>query len=333
MGMLNHSLNIGELKLKNRLVVPPMATNTATEEGHATEETVNHYSRRAAAGVAMIIVEHTYVSPGGRAGEKQLGVYDDGQTAGLAELASGIKEAGAAAAIQITHAGSNTDETLVETPWGPSAVEHPGSKIKPQRLDERQLEEVKRNFVAASERVCRAGFDVVELHGAHGYLLNQFLSPLTNEREDRYGGSLAERARFPLEVVKSVSDSLSGDAVLAYRLGVDDFMPGGLTLEETARYACWLDEAGVDLIDISGGMAGYGIVDSKPGYFERYGKVLKRKTESPVMVTGGITTAELAEHILTQGGADLIGVGRAILKEASWSEKALDTARRWEDCT
>jgi 2,4-dienoyl-CoA reductase-like NADH-dependent reductase (Old Yellow Enzyme family) len=183
---------------------------------------------------------------------------------------------------------------------------------------------LRESYVEAAVRAERAGFDAVELHGAHGYLLNQFLSPLTNRRSDAYGGSDRGRAQFPLEVLEAVRKALDRTTILLYRLGADDLLPGGLTIEATSRFSFWLEETGVDLIDVSGGMSGVGIVDEKPGFFRTHSRAIKDRVSIPVMVTGGVKTPEFAEEILGSGDADIVGVGRALLANPRWAREALE---------
>ena len=324
MSILRTGISVKDMDLRNRIVMPPMANNLATDNGQVVHELTEHYLRRAREGVGLIVVEHAYVHQTGRVNRNQLGIHSDSLIAGLKQLASEIQQTGARAAIQLTHAGcATTSEATGSEVWGASARSHPRRETSPRALTTAEVEELVVLFGDAAERAKKAGFDSVEIHGAHGYLLNQFLSPLTNDRTDRYGGDLRGRATFPLEVIGSVRQVVGDDFPLMYRLGVDDLMPGGLTGADTAQAAKWFCEAGVDLLDISGGFGGYGIVDEEPGFFRQYGRVLKKAVPAVIMVTGGITTSALGEEILRAGDADLIGVGRALLRDESWASKAL----------
>lgn len=324
MSLLAGELIIGSIVVKNRVVMPPMANNLATEEGGVVPEIIEHYEKRSRENIGTIIVEHAYVSPGAKSGVRQLGIYEDELILGLSAIAASIDSHGCLASIQITHPGSNTKEEVCEgAPVAPSAVRHPKSGLKPRELSREEISELKAHFVQAALRAEKAGFKAVEIHGAHGYLLNQFLSPLTNKRTDAYGGDLEARARFPLEVVEAVRGALQLETIIMYRLGADDLLDGGLTIESTSRAAAWLADAGVDFFDVSGGISGPDISSEKPGYFRVHSRAIKETVGVPVMVTGGITSAEQAEEILESGDADAIGIGKALLGNSKWATEAL----------
>jgi len=325
MSLLEQELKIGLKISRNRIAMPPMANGLATDDGKVVSRLVSHYEKRAKESVGLVIVEHSYIHPSGKASQRQLAIDSDGLVEGLATITSSIKDRGALSAIQITHAGSKTTEdNCGYVPIGPSAVSNPFGSCMPREIGVAELTELKEWYVKAALRAETAGFDAVELHGAHGYLLNQFLSPLTNRRKDAYGGSDRGRAKFPLEVVKAVRKVLKKTTILMYRLGVDDLLPGGLTVETTGRFAVLLEEEGVDLIDVSGGMSAFMIVDKKPGFFRIHSRAIKDLVTVPVMVTGGVKTPEFAEEILGSGDADMIGVGRALLANPEWAREALE---------
>ena len=212
--------------------MPPMQTGRATFEGAVTNRLINFYVRRSSA-LGLPIVEHSYVSPTGKVGPKQLGIYDDSLIAGFEKLANGIHEVGSPAVVQISHAGGVANKKVIGAePAGPSATG------KTRVLEKSEMETIANEFSLAAERAVKAGFDGVELHGAHGYLLNQFFSPLFNKREDEYGGSLENRMRFPLLVVGKVRERLNG-RLLLYRLGSDDLAPNGTHIEDSVRrFSC-----------------------------------------------------------------------------------------------
>ena len=298
--------------------MPPMQSGRATLEGAVTNRLVNFYVRRSSA-LGLLIVEHTYVALAGKLSLKQLGIYDDALITDLGKLASSIHEIGAPAVLQITHAGGVANKTVINTePVGPSA------RDKSRALQKAELETVAEEFALAAGRAVKAGFDGVELHGAHGYLLNQFLSPLFNKRIDEFGGSLENRMRFPLMVVEKVRETLNGKLLL-YRLGADDLAPNGIHIEESAAFAIKLEQAGIDIIDVSGGMCG---ADPKQlrhvkGYFIPQASQIKKTVKVPVIGVGRITQAEQADKLVCDGLVDLVAVGRAFLKDPLWSEKAL----------
>ena len=318
-------INIRHLELQNRIVLPPMATNRATSDGTVTDWVVEHYVKRARAGVGLIIVEHAYVLPAGKASRKQLGIHQNVLLPGLKELAQAVHQAGSKVGIQINHAGSRTSaEVIGMQPLAPSDVPVPGDEEIPRPASVDELEEISSAFALAARRAVQAGFDFVEVHGAHGFLLSEFLSPYTNRRSDAYGGSFENRCRFPLEVVSEVRQAIGQDSILFYRLGADDLIPGGLTIGDSARFASLLAAAGVDCIDVSGGLCGSRPehLQSIPGYFVPLAEAIKREVEIPVIVAGGITEPEFAHELIRAGKVDLVAIGRAQLKDPLWAARA-----------
>jgi len=323
-GLLDE-VTVRELVLRNRIVLPPMATELASGRGEVTEKLIQHYDRRSR-GPGLAIVEHSYVSVEGRISENQLGVYDDSLIPGLSSLAEAMKKQGSVAALQINHAGARSSSRVIGAqPGAPSPVPLPRGGEVPRELSVSEIEEVAEQFVEAASRVVRAGFDAVEVHGAHGFLLNQFTSPLTNKRTDRYGGSLENRARLPLDIVRRIRDRLGEEVLLLFRLGADDKMEGGLSLMEGVKIATMLEAAGVDIVDVSGGHCGSrpDWLDG-PGFFLHMSEAVKSAVSIPVIGVGGVTTSEFAELAMRQGRADLIAVGRAFLKDPDWALKAIE---------
>lgn len=323
MALLFTEFQLKGLRLKNRIVMPPMANNLATEAGEVTGRLVEHYARRAGS-LGLIIVEHAYTVPEGRINANQLGIYDDRLVAGLSRIAEAVHRAGGLVAIQITHAGAAAPAALIgQAPVAPSAVPHPAGGDQPRELTREELSRLVEAFAQAARRAKAAGFDAVEVHGAHGFLLNQFFSPLTNRRADEYGGDRAGRLRFPLAVVRAVRRAVGAEYPVFYRLGADDRLLGGLTVEDAVWAAPFLTVAGIDLLDVSGGFCG-----SRPeglsgqGYFAYLSEAVKRAAPVPVLVTGGVTEPQAAEELLRQGRTDLVGVGRALLRDPDWAVKA-----------
>ncbi len=317
-------IELRDRNVRNRIVMPPMATEYATEEGEVTEEHLAHYRERANSEVGIIIVEHTFVRPDGRASERQLSIEDDSKGRGLSRLAKTIREGGALAILQITHAGGTGMGDGVQLRGAGSVPVPERNYPAPEPFTAEELSGLAEEFAAAARRALRAGFDGVELHGAHAYLINQFLSPLSNDREDGYGGDLAGRAKFPLEVVRAVKDEVGDEMLVFYRLGARDSIDGGLTLEEGATFGAWLHRAGVDLIDVSGSLGG-----SRPegvkfeGYFMEDGSAVRdAATPTPVMVAGGVVNACTADEFVRREVVDLVGIGRALLMDPYWAIKA-----------
>lgn len=322
-------LDVRGFRLRNRLVLPPMLTGTAGRRGEVTEATIEHYRVRSRCN-GLVIVEAAYVSPDGRYRDGQLGIWSDDLVRGLARLAEAIREAGAVAVIQLHHAGGRADPKAIGgRPVAPSPVRVPEGFEVPREMSEDDIRRVVNDFARAAMRAVEAGFDGVEVHGAHGFLLNQFLSPITNRREDGYGGDLEGRMRFPLEVVEAVRRAVGGKLLL-YRLGADDRMEGGFSVDDAVVFASRLEEVGVDVIDVSGGLCG-----SRPpelqgvqGYFVPYAEKIKRRVGVPVIGVGGIRDPEYAHRVISEGRADLVAVGRAQLADPEWSCKALRSVRR-----
>ena len=318
-------IKIKNLRLKSRIVMPALASRGASKIGMVTPDVLKQYDNRPQVG--MMIVEHTYVRREGRVSENQLGIYDESHVSGLAELAYLIKDNGSGAAIQLTHGGSASSSNIIgRSAFAPSEIKHPGRDIdeKPTALTQSDLKELKYSFVKAALRAKKAGFDLIELHGAHGYLFNQFLSPLTNKRDDKYGGNLKNRLRFPLEVIKAVRGAVGRKYPIAYRLGCDDFLEGGITVDDAVQAAKFIEEAGIDMLDLSGGLTGYGDAGDEEGFFVYLGEAIKPEVDIPVLVTGGIKNPEFADKIVREEKTDLVGIGRAMLKDKKWAEKAVD---------
>ncbi len=313
--------------LRNRIVLPPLQSGRANFEGAVTNRLINFYVMRSAA-LGLPIVEHAYVSPSGKIGPKQLSIHDDSLVEGLTQLASGVHAVGAPIIIQISHAGGVASKKVIGTiPVGPSARE------KSRELTIEEIENLADDYALAAERAVKAGFDGVELHGAHGYLLNQFFSPLFNRREDEYGGSLENRMRFPLLVAQKVRKVLQGKLLL-YRLGADDLAPNGTHVEDAVAFAVKLEQAGVDIMDVSGGMCG---ADPKQlrhqkGYFVPQAYEIKKAVKAPVIGVGRITNAEYAQKLVNEGLVDLVAVGRALCKDSKWAEKAIYKLRQKPVC-
>jgi 2,4-dienoyl-CoA reductase-like NADH-dependent reductase (Old Yellow Enzyme family) len=317
------SLSVGGLRLKNRIVMPPMANDLATTKGEVTPALIAHYTRRAA-GVGLVIVEHSYVAKDGKLTSKQLGIYEDELIKGLADLAESIHAEGTPVCIQITHAGRRANRQICGSqPVAPSPIQASDSEEVPRELGKREIEGLVRLFGEAARRACKAGFDAVEIHGAHGFLLNQFVSPLSNRRTDEYGGSFEKRIRFPLEVVEEVRKTVGSDFPLLYRLGTSDGQEGGVTISECRAFARKLVEAGINLVDVSGGLVGSrpkGLVSQ--GYFLPIAEQIKQAVEVPVIGVGGIKDPEFADEAIRQKRVDLVAVGRAMLVDPDWSLNA-----------
>ena len=326
-------LKVRSMTLANRLVMPPMATAKAELDGQVSQALLDYYAEKSRGGyISLIIIEHSYISPEGKASNNQLSVSSDGMIPGLRKLAEVIHRNNSKAAMQINHAGSAAlAEVTGTTPLAPSATANPRRGDLPREMSRKEIGDIVAAFKDAARRVKEAGFDAVEIHSAHGYLLNQFLSPLTNKRTDEYGGNIANRIRIHLQVIEAVRSVVGPDFPIQVRLGASDYVEGGTTIEDSMSAGRAFEKAGVDIIHISGGFVGYtppGLFGQ--GYFAPLSEAIKRAATIPVILTGGITEIEAAEKLLADKKADLIGVGRAILQDSAWAERAIKTLRSKE---
>lgn len=319
---INQSLKVRHKTLRNRIVMPPMATGKAVQ-GAPSEPQINYYKERAKA-TAMIIVEHEYISPEGMASKGQLSMADDSVIEGYRNLTAAVHEEGALILAQISHAGGVARD-IEGVPLAPSPIVIRPNMPEPKEMTAEDISRVVRAFTDAAVRAQKAGFDGVEIHAAHGYLLNQFYSPLTNHRTDEYTGSTIEgRTRLHTEIIRSVRKAVGDDFIVALRFGACDYMEGGSEIKDIPSAAHIFEQAGIDLLDISGGHCIYTIKGkTEPGWFAELSRPAKQAVKVPVMLTGGIKTGEDAEKLLEEQAADLIGVGRSMMRDAEWTQKAL----------
>ena len=319
---------IGSLELKNRSIFPPMGTSHVINS-KIGDRTINYHVRRVQGGCAMNIVEIASVhitssAPG------TPGIWDDEFLPGLTRLASAIKDAGGRACIQLWHGGRQTSgKPYGGPPWAPSAIPCPVIQETPHAMSIDEIHEVIEAYGDAAVRAKRAGFDAIELHGAHGYLINCFLNPYSNTRDDEYGGSFENRLRFGLEVIENVRSKVGTDYPLLIRMSLIQHVEGGIELDEGLKAAQAYEQAGVDAIDVSQGCYG-AIPYTVPPYFLPIGvnvelaETVKKHVKVPVIVAGRITTPELAEEILQSGKADFISLGRVQLADPDFVKKAAE---------
>ncbi|MEG6584747.1 NADH:flavin oxidoreductase [Dendrosporobacter sp. 1207_IL3150] len=321
------ALKVGNLDLANRLVMPPMATAKADADGNVNSAILDYYREKSAGGLSLIIIEHSYIQKAGKASENQLSIENDSVITGLGQLVKVIHGNGAKAVMQINHAGSATSSEITGMDIvGPSAVANPRRGGKPRELTKKEIQHIVAAFGEAARRTKDAGFDGVEIHSAHGYFLNQFFSPLTNKRSDEYGGSLKNRIRIHLEVIQAVRKTVGAEFPILLRLGVCDFTEGGTTIADSQFAAQEFVKAGVNILDISGGFSGYiNPENSEQGYFAQLSLAIKNVVDIPVILTGGITDVHIAERLIEEGKADLIGVGRAVLQNSQWAREAIES--------
>jgi len=327
MSKLLKPLKTDHITLANRLVMPPMATSKAEIDGKVSKAILDYYAQKSEGGyISLIIIEHSYITQEGKASEHQLSISDDSVVEGLKELSSIIHHNGPKTVMQINHAGSAASKEVTGSEAvGASAVANPRLGSVPKELTRDEIKEVINAFKESARRTKKAGFDGVEIHSAHGYLLDQFFSPLTNKRTDEYGGDVYNRIRIHLEVIKAVREVTGENFLILLRLGASDYMEGGATIEDSKIAAREFEKAGVDIIDISGGFNGFIVPNTtEQGYFSPLSVAIKEVVSIPVILTGGITKASAAEKLLIDEKADLIGVGRAIYKDSNWAKNAIE---------
>ncbi|WXG42412.1 MAG: NADH:flavin oxidoreductase [Candidatus Freyarchaeum deiterrae] len=315
-------IKINSLEIKNRILMAPMATGLAGEQkGEVTDNLIKHYADRAEK-TGIIITEHNYVEPVGRLNKGQMGIYSDTLIPGLKKLVKAVHDYGTAIGIQINHAGGKASSSIVgEPPIAPSSI--PGGKETPRELIESQIESLVEKFGKAAERALSAGFDLIEIHGAHGFLLNQFVSPITNKRKDNYGGSLKNRIRFPLQIVTRIREIVGKGFPLEYRLGSVDLAPEGTTIEDSEVFAKELVWAGINSINVSGGICGASPQSlSGEGFFIPQAEAIKKAGKATVIGGGGITDPEFADKVIKEKKVDMVFIGRAFLKDPKWSVNA-----------
>jgi len=319
-------LSLRAMPLKNRIVMAPMLMYAGQEDGKVNDLHLAHYAARALGGVGLIISEVVAVHPQGRISRTDLGLWEDAQIEGLARLAQMIHTLGSKCALQLAHAGRKS--TLDGDIFAASAIAHGDQYRTPQELSVAEIETIVQAYANAAQRAIDTGFDALEIHAAHGYLIHSFLSPLSNQREDRYGGSDDNRSRLLLEIVAAVRTVWPQECPLIVRLSVEDRVPGrtgNTVVEHGLCLGSKLKAAGVDLLSISaGGLAPTFAGQIIPGYQVHLAARMRRELDIPVACNGSITSSELAEYILLSGAADLIYLGRELLRNPFW---LLDAAR------
>lgn len=346
MKKLFQPINIGSIKVKNRIVMPAMTTVLANENGAVTERLVDYYTTRAMGGVGLIVTDATCIDhPVGKiAHATQLRIDRDKFIPGLNELVKSVHRYGAKIASQLHHAGRQTTLEYTEgnQPVSASNVYDPVFNVQPRTLRINEVEDLIEKFGEGARRAKTAGFDAVEIHGAHGYLIQQFLSAYTNKRTDKYGGSLDRRMTFALEILRRVREKVGDKFPIIFRLSAEEHVRGGLTLKDTKLIARKLEKTGVDALNISSGM------DETPpeykpysmavprGCFVHYAAAIKELVNVPAITVGRINDPLLAESILQEGKADLVAMGRALIADPELPKKAregrLDDIRKCTAC-
>lgn len=347
MSILFSTLNIKSITLKNRIVVSPMC-QYSSDEGYANDWHLVHLGSRAVGGAALIFTEAAAISPEGRISPDDLGIWTDDHIQMLKRMTDFIHQQGSIAGIQLAHAGRKAS---TQSPWkggkqikeqdggwktvAPSEIPFHNTDEKPRALSSEELLKVKSDFKAAAKRALDAGFKVIELHAAHGYLLHQFLSPLSNQRTDEYGGSFENRIRLLLEVIENVQEVWPATHPLFIRISATDWAEGGWTPEESVLLSGILKTKAVDLIDCSsGGLAEHQQIPVAAGYQVPFASTIKQETGILTGAVGLITDAIQAEQILQQDQADLIFMAREMLRDPYFALHAafnLDAEQKWPE--
>ncbi|GHO43370.1 NADH:flavin oxidoreductase/NADH oxidase [Ktedonospora formicarum] len=322
------------LTLRNRVMVAPMC-QYSSEDGFANDWHLVHLGNFAIGGAAIVMTEATAVEARGRISPQDLGIYRDEHIPQLARITRFLKEQGASPAIQLAHAGrkastyrpwSGSGEVAVEDGrWqtvGPSTLRFSDNYPLPQTLTHEEIQEIITSFKVGAERALQAGFEIAELHAAHGYLLHEFISPLSNKREDQYGGSLANRMRFLLEVTDAVRQVWPTHLPLFVRLSASDWTEGGVTIDETVEISRALKEHGVDVVHASSGGNALAQIPLKPGYQVPFAERIRREADIPTAAVGLITEAQQANTIVQSGQADIIALAREFLRDPHWPLRA-----------
>lgn len=322
---------IGTLEIRNRIIGSPMERNYCTAEGRVTQRYIDYMAARARGGAGLFYTEATYVDPRGKGRTYQMGLHDDDLVPDFARLVRAVHRHGGVIGPELNYGGR------VVQPWisglqsrAPSVVPYAGAGgFAPRALDRGEIAEIVQRFADAARRAIEAGCDFVGIHGAHGYLLSQFLSPWCNKREDEYGGSLAGRMRFPLEVVRAVRQAIGGGPPILYRISGDEHQDNGLSLADVCAIAPHLVAAGVDLIDVSAGMYETNWWITQPmempqGVLAPLAREVRRHVDVPVSVSGRLTDPSVADHLIASGTSDFVTLGRALHADPAFPNKARD---------
>lgn len=328
--------NIKSLHMANRTVRSATWSGVGDKKGYVTERTIDMYGKLAAGGVGLIVTGFQYVMPNAVAMPYQIGNYADDMEDGLTRWASAIHAEGGKVVAQLVHTGSKANPDLFQEEaeiWGPSAVTDPLTGRTPKEMTTGDITAVVEAFGAAAARCKRAGFDGVQLHGAHAYGINQFLSAASNRRSDEYGGDIRKRYRFLAEVLEAVRGAVGTEYPVLIKLSGNDYYEGGLTQEESLQVGQWLAQDGIDAIEVSGGnRASYeGRVPSRPhilresdeGYLADVAAAFKQAVNVPIIAVGGIRSYEVASRILAEGVADYVAFCRPLIREP-------DLVARWQ---
>lgn len=302
---------IRNINLKNRIVMPPMCMYQA-ENGFVQAFHLTHYATRAIGNVGMIVVEATAVSPEGRITDNDLGIWDDQFIEGLKQLTDEIHRYGSFAVIQLAHAGRKS-QSSANPHIAPSAISYSDQYEMPVEMDLDEIQELKNDFIKAAQRAVEAGFDGIEIHGAHGYLIHEFLSPLSNHRTDDYGGSLDNRARLLREIITDVKKSLPDNILFQVRVSASDYDSEGINVQDVIEALKPVKHL-IDFVHVSSGGNAQRAIELKPAYQVHFSKQIKESLNIPTIAVGLINEEDLVEEVLKNNDADLVALGRELLR-------------------
>ena len=325
---LSSTLTVKKTTFKNRIVFPPVQTNYAAPNGETTKRHINFYENIAKNNVALTIVGATGISPYSRLGDHAFCLYDDQHVQSGKELFEAIRKGGSVPAVQINHGGRVMNPKLAgDKLIGPSAIPSPMSQNTPHELTVEEIEEIINQFSGTAENAKRAGALTVEFHGAHSFLLNQFMSPAANKRKDQYGGSTENRARIVREIIKRTREVVGEDFILGLRMSVDEFVDGGLTIEESREMIKMFVDDSLDIIHVSGGGMDSGpkmVQAAANGELIRLAGEIKKEIKIPVIAVGGILRLEQVENALQEELADMVAIGRGLIADPELVTKTLE---------
>jgi NADPH2 dehydrogenase len=304
--------NLKNTDLKNRIVMPPMCMYSSDNTGEVKEFHYNHYVTRAVGGVGLIILESTGVTINGRTSDNDLGIWKDSQIEGLKNIVNEVKKYGTKIAIQLNHGGRKYEGVQGEA-LAPSAIKFNDESRVPKELNKDEIKDIVLSFKAAALRAEKAGFDAIEIHAAHGYLIHQFLSPLSNNRLDEYGGDIKNRTKFLKEVLLAVREVWPKEKPILLRVSAYDYKAGGITLDDMVQIVNEVKEY-VDMVHVSTGGLIPADIKIYPGYQIKFSEVIKAKCHIPTIAVGLITDINIAEEVISNDRADLVAIGRELLR-------------------
>lgn len=322
MATLFSQFKIKNITIPNRVVLPPMCQYTAKEGGKVTEWHIVHYGTRAIGKVGLIIVEATGVEPRGRITDYDLGIWSDEHVEGLKRLVDFGHEQGSVMAIQLAHAGRKATISKQDTIIAPSAIPFDENSVTPKEMTQETIMEVINAFAQGARRANEAGFDMIEIHGAHGYLINQFLSPITNKRTDSYGVTREGRTRFLKEIILAIKKEWPKEKPILLRVSATEYVENGIDVKEMIEILKLAKEWGIDIIDVSSGGLLPITFNLGVGYQIKYSEQIRREIGLPTITVGLITEPELAEEIIFNERADFVALGRELLWNPYWALQA-----------